>query len=646
MALNPANCRFGPYEVRMRTRELYKQGIKLKLRPQPFQVLKALVERAGDLVTRDELKQLLWAKETFVDFEHGLNTSIRELRAVLNDAANDPRYIETLPKLGYRMIAAVEVEEAARANQDTVPALSAANITGTDVAGVAVIRESTASRRVVLRRWALPVGILLLLAAVLAGGWPGSRFRVRPQAMSGRPMLAVLPFENLTGDTAQEYFSDGLTEEMIGQLGRLDPGHLGVIARTSVMHYKGNREQLDKIGRELGVQYVLEGSVRRDGERVRVSAQLIQMRDQTHVWSRQYDRKLNNLLTLQGEIAQEIADEIQVTLGDAPARKEVQAVASPASYEAYDLYLKGLYFWNKRAPGFPLATQYFEQAIAKDPNYARAYAGLANTFALMGTWYQAPQNEVMPKARTAALKALEIDESLAEAHTSLALIAGSYDYDWQTAEKEYRRAIQLNPDYATAHQWYAEFLAWQGRFDEAFAESERARRLDPMSLIIASDHGAILYYSRQYNRAIAQCQMVLEMDPDFGHARTFIFHSYVQEGKFAEALDEIKRGHNPEDSPWTWALRAFVYGRWGRTAEAAHALSKFEQFAPQLHSDRPLAEALTYVGAGRKDQAIGVLQKAYTEHSDALVSLRVNPVYDALRDDARFQELLRKVRLE
>jgi TolB-like protein/Tfp pilus assembly protein PilF len=457
-------------------------------------------------------------------------------------------------------------------------------------------------------------------------------------------MLAVLPFENLTGDAAQDYLSDGMTEEMITQLGNLDPSHLGVIARTSVMHYQHSRAPLEQIGRELGVQYVLEGSLRRDAGNVRITAQLIQMKDQSHVWARQYDRELKGLLTLQGEIAHEIADEIQLTLGGPLKLNTAHRTVSPstASYEAYDLYLKGRYFWNKRTyEGFQQAAGYFQQAIAKDPNYARAYAGLADTFGLISVWHWGLPTELMPKARNAAVKALELDENLAEAHTSLALIAENYDYDWQAAEKEFRRAIQLDPDYATAHQWYAEYLSWQGRFEEALAESERARQLDPLSLIIATDHGVILYYSRQYDRAIAQFRAVIDMDPHFNRAMTIVA-VYVEEGRFEEALDMVKRGLPPDDSPWTCGTKAYVYGRWGQTAQAERYLAKLERMLG--HPD-PHYLVLPYIGTGRKDQAIALLQKSYVEYSYTLASLKVNPMFDSLRSDPRFQELLRRVGL-
>jgi TolB-like protein/DNA-binding winged helix-turn-helix (wHTH) protein/Tfp pilus assembly protein PilF len=634
--------RFGPYELRPRTRELHKQGIRLKLRPQPFQVLNVLVERAGDVVTREELRELLWSAETFVDFEHGLNTSIKELRGVLSDSASEPRYIETLPKLGYRMIAPVDADEPSPVNQAIAqPQTAAENLVGEKST------QGPIPQTMAVRRWAVVLGISVVLVAALGAYVRWLRSRDAPQPSSARLMLAVLPFENLTGDAGQDYFSDGMTEEMIAQLGRLDPPHLGVIARTSVMHYKGSQEQLEKIGRELGVQYVLEGSVRRDSDKVRISAQLIQMRDQSHVWARQYDRELINLLSLQGEIAQEIADEIQLTLGDNHKRiaADPKPAASPSSYEAYDLYLKGRYFWNKRTvPGFQQAVEYFQQAITKDPNYARAYAGLADSYALMSSYSLAPQNEFMPKARAAALRALHIDDGLADAHTSLALITENYDWDWQTAEKEYQRAIQLNPNYATAHHWYAEYLSFLGRFDEAFRESERARQLDPLSLIIAADNGAILYFSRQYDRAIVQFRAVLEMEPNFPRAHALVF-AYAEKGLFAEALNDIEKWRRVDDSPFTWAAQAYVYGRWGQQEQARRALKRFEELNRSQQRDSA-AIAWAYAATGNKDQAFALLEKAYSQHSNALTTLKVEPAYDPLRSDPRFQELLRRVRLD
>ncbi|HKN61698.1 MAG TPA: winged helix-turn-helix domain-containing protein [Candidatus Acidoferrales bacterium] len=636
--------RFGPYELRLRTRELYNRGTKLKLRPQPFEVLKILVEHAGDVVTREELHRQLWSAETFVDFEQGLNTSIKLLRGVLNDSANEPRYIETIPKVGYRMIVSVEAEQTPPVGEAVAahPTTIEESFAGKDVA------PDHASLARYVRRWA----VLLVASIVLIGGLAGyvkwSRLRERPQPATGRLMLAVLPFENLTGDAGQDYFSDGLTEEMIAQLGRLDPDHLGVIARTSVMHYKHGDEPLGQIGRELGVQYVLEGSVRRDADKVRITAQLIQVKDQTHLWSRQYDRELSHLLTLQGEIAQETAGEIQRTLGN-DHKQTVSDLAdrpalSPNAYQAYDLYLRGRYFWNKRTrQDFQQAIDYFQQAIAKDPNYAPAYSGLADSYGLMSGYDTSlPASEVMPKARAAAMKAMQLDGGLAEAHTSLAVIAQN-DWDWQTAENEYRRAIQLDPNYATAHHWYAEFLGFEGRFDEAFAEMGRARQLDPLSLIVASDNGAILFYSRQYDAAIEQFRGVLSMDPNFRRAHIVIY-AYVQKGMFPDAIADIQKWRPIDDVAWHWALKAYVYGRSGQPAQARRALQQLEQLNRRRQVD-PATLVAAYIGMGNKDEAFAWLHKSYVEHSFSLTALKVDPLYDPLRSDPRFQALLRSVGL-
>lgn len=651
----PSVFRFGPYESRPRTRELYKHGSKLKIRPQPLQLLNLLLSRPGDVLTREELREQLWSSETFVDFEHGLNNSIKELRAILGDSPSEPRFIQTLPRLGYRFVAPVELAEPAiqgiptRAQSDSFSSPrsnSVPLIRESEAAGApanAPIPVATLPRS--WRTWALR-SLALMLIVLAVGYFQRSRSPVRTQPINGRIMMAVLPFQNLTGDTGQDYFSDGLTEEMIAQLGRLDPEHLGVIARTSVMHYKNSPEQVDEIGRKLGVQYVLEGSVRRDSDKVRITAQLIQVKDQTHLWSRQYDRELSHLLTLQSEIAQEISGEIQPTLGQPVKSDSAQyaALLAPKNYEAYDLYLKGRYYWNKRtAQGFQQAVECFTQAVAKDPTYARAYAGLADSYALMSAYYVAPPGEVIPKARAAALKALELDEKLADAHVSLALIAQNYDWDWQTSEKEFRRAIALDPNYATAHHWYAEHLALLGRFDEAFREMPRARELDPLSLIIQTDNGVFLYFSRQYDRAIEQFRAVLDLDPDFPRAH-IIAYAYVQQGRLADALADIESWRRIDTNYFVESEGAYVYGRHGQTVQARRALEKLHLLNRREPID-PFVFIGPYIGMGDKDEAFVWLDKSVAAHSPGLTALKVDPIYDPLRADPRFQQLLRRVGL-
>jgi TolB-like protein/DNA-binding winged helix-turn-helix (wHTH) protein/Tfp pilus assembly protein PilF len=639
----PEPLRFGDnFELDPQTYELRRLDRRLKLERIPTELLVLLVEQRGQLVTREQIIERVWGNDVFLDTDNSINAAIRKIRYALKDDPDQPRFVQTVTGRGYRFIAPVREAAAAPAPKNVSPPsplpAEVAVAHGADVSRNAGPPPPSSSLRI---RLGLGAAFALLILAF--GAYLQSRSRAHLPPPQGRLMLAVLPFENLTGDAGQDYLSDGMTEEMITQLGNLDPSRLGVIARTSVMHYQHSHAPLEQIGRELGVQYVLEGSLRRDAGNVRITAQLILMKDQSHVWARQYDRELKGLLTLQGEIAQEIADEIQLTLGAPLKLNTAYRTVSPstASYEAYDLYLKGRYFWNKRTfEGFQRAAEYFQQAIAKDPNYASAYAGLADTFSLISVWDWGPPTELMPKARNAAVKALELDENLAEAHTSLALIAEDYDYDWQTAEKEFRRAIQLDPGYATAHQWYAESLSRQGRFEEALAESERARQLDPLSLIIATDHAAVLFYARQYDRAIAQFRAVLDMDPHFSRA-TMIIGAYVEEGRFAEALEEVKRGLPPDDSPRTLATKVYVYGRRGQTAQAEHELAKLKRMARYRDSDLLMA----YLGTGRKDQAIAVLQKAYVEHNTFL-DLKVHPAYAPLRSDPRFHDLLRHVGLE
>ncbi len=635
--------RFGPFELRTRTRELYKHGIRLKLRPQAYQVLVMLLERAGDVVAREELQKGVWPSNTFVDFEHGLNTVMKELRWVLSDSVSEPKYLETLPKLGYRVIVGVDRESGAAGDilqdSEAVPAKSRSISQGTAMAGMEPGRPGR-------WRWGVPVLIaaLAIMGIVAVVKWP----RPFPEkaAEKGRMMLAVLPFENLTGDDGQDYLSDGLTEEMIAQLGRLNPQEFGVIARTSVMHYKHTSFQTEQIGRELGVQYLLEGSVRRDSAKVRINAQLIKIGSQTPLWAREYDRELANLLAVQAEIAHEISDEIQLTLGEQKlGPPEYRPTLTPQAYQAYDLYLKGLFFWNKRTvPGFQQAIENFQQAIARDANYAPAYAGLANSYTLLTSYSMAPSSKYMPKARAAALRALELDDRLPEAHVALALIVENYDWDWSTAEKEYHRAIELNPNYATAHHWYAELLTWRGRFEEALRESDMARRLDPLSLIIASDHASIFYYSRKYDQAIEQFNAVLILDPNFPRGYKVI-EAYLEKGLFAEALTNLEKWSRlAGDGPANWAEKAYVYGRCGKKDRARNQLARVEAANRKQQLD-PWALVLPNIGAGNNEEALSWLEKGYAQHSNSLTTIKVEPAYDPLRGDPRFQDLLRRVGL-
>jgi len=642
---------FGEFTVDGDQKVLLRNGIPRSLPPKIFDTLLILVENSGRLVGKNELMNQLWP-DSFVE-ESNLTFSIRQLRKSLGDDARQPRFIETVPRRGYRFIA--PVEERLSENRSMTARGEKTSAETVDprppvTAEIAIEHETTVTAigwsGARLRKTVLAAAAVVVVLAATIGGWLIWSRSKRPQPTNNRLMLAVLPFQNLTGDASQDYFSDGLTEEMITQLGNVDPRRLGVIARTSVMHYQNGHVPLDQIGRELGVQYVLEGSVRRESDKVRITAQLIQIKDQTHLWSREYDRELSHLLLLQDEIAKEVADEIRPTLVDTQKRPDTirPPSLSPSQYQAYDLYLKGEYFFNKRTiQGFEQAIDYFQQAAAKDPTYARAYAGIADCYALMGGYSGQPQAEFMLKARAAALHALQIDESLPEAHTALALIVQNYDWDWQTSEREFRRAIELNPNYATAHHWYAEHLTWLGRFDEALRESERARQLDPLSLIIAADNGAILYYSRQYDRSIAQFLAVRALDPNFPRAY-MIEAAYEQKGSFADALTNLEKLQTFGDANWTLAELAYCYGRSGQQAQAQRILEKLLEM-DRHHQIEPAPILVAYLGLGNKDKALVYLEKAYLQHSNILATLKVEPRMDALRDDARFQDLLQRVHL-
>jgi TolB-like protein/DNA-binding winged helix-turn-helix (wHTH) protein len=649
---------FGSFSLEVRQRSLRRGEGLVPLTQKAFEVLLHLVRSGGNLVSRDELMNAVW-EDSFVE-ESNLTQTIFMLRKVLGDTKEQP-YILTIQGKGYRFVRAVNKISASEINAHeinqqkinehkmsaTVAPPVAEKADSLPAGWVAANPEPTPPRRIkqtgtAVRLLALAAIALLALASFLLLHWRhNSQATLQP---TSRFMLAVLPFENLTGDASQEYFSDGMTEEMITQLGRMDPSRLGVIARTSVMQYKKTSKALPQVGQELGVQYVLEGSVRRDGDRIRVTAQLIQLKDQTHLWAQEYDRELKDLLVVQGDISREIASAIERALGAQSAEFPASPAISPQRYEAYDLYLKGLFFWNKRTnEGFTQAIHYFQLATEKDPDYAPAYALLADAYTMQGAYNGAPAREFVEKARTAAKRAVELDDHSAEAHTALALVTQNQNYDWQTSEREFRRAIELNPGYATAHHWYAEHLMWEGRFDEALAESEEARKLDPLSLIIVADKGYILYCARKYDESIQQLRSVLDMDPKFSRG-SLIYFVYAQKGMFPAIYAELD-SEPASNAAWYWSMTAYLYGLGGRTQQANHSLQKLKELEHAQMVD-PMVMVLAAVGTGNNDQAIAWMQKAYAQRSNELVRIKVDPAYDPLRKDPRFHVLLSRVGLD
>ena len=454
----------------------------------------------------------------------------------------------------------------------------------------------------------------------------------------------MLPFQTFTPGSQQEYFSDGLTEEMITQLGGLNPERLGVIARTSAMHYKGTSETARQIGQELGVEYLVEGSLRREGSRVRISAQLIRVRDQMHLWAQDYDRDFSDYLAMQNDVARDIAAQIQLKLSAQPSR-----ASRPLNAAAYDANMKGRYFWNKRSEqGYLKAIEYFEQAIAADPNYAQAYSGLADAYALLGSnpTRATTRKEAMSKARDAALKALSLDDTLAEAHTSLAFVYWHYDWNWPAAEKEFQRALQLNPSYPTAHHWFAFYLVSQGRTDQALEEIRRAQQADPLSLIINTDVAQMLYFAHRYDQAIEQARRVLEMDPEFALAHVMLAWSYHARHENEAALEEAKKAAVPANRGGMDANLAIFYALTDQRTMAHDVLLHIKLASEKLHTEElSTGIAQIYAALGDNDQAFAWLEKDLENRNGGLTLIKVLPFLDSLHSDPRFADLVRRIGL-
>lgn len=625
---DPTLLRFGVFEMNLRTGELRKAGALIKLQQQPFRVLAALARHAGELVTREELRNEVWGEQTFVDFEQGLNFCVKQVRAALGDQADTPRFVETLPRRGYRFIAPVEaVAGSPGAEEAAAPRARPPLSSG----------EPRLPRRAGLALFGLAAALAL---AQLVG-------RERPPAQAGqaeRVRLAVLPFQDLSADPEQDFFAEGLTEEMIAQLGRLQPARLAVIARTSAMKYKDPARDIAAIGRELRVDYVVEGSVRYAQGRVRIAAKLIETGGQTQLWAETYERDLQDVLALQSEVARAVAAGVRLTL--TPQTEARLARAARVDPEAYELFLRGRFFWNRRdAEGLRRSIEYFEKAIARQPDYALAYAGIADANIVLGDQGNAPAGEALPRARAAALRALQIDPSLAEAQASLAMVRGVYDWDWPGAEQGFRRAIDLNPSYATAHHWYAHLLRAIGRFEEAVAETRRAQELDPLSLIINSNVGSALFYAGRYGEAAAQYRRTIEMNPDWAPAHWGLGRTLRKLGRVPEALAEHAKAVDAShrDAGYVCTL-ANALALAGRRAGAQELLAEMEARAQRQYVS-PYDLALVHAGLGDVERALASLERAYSERHSSLRQLRVDERLDPVRSDPRFEALARRVGL-
>jgi len=620
---------FGVFEVDLRSGELRKAGTRIKLHDQPFQVLAMLLDRPGELVTREEIRQKLWPGDTFVDFDHGLNSAVNRLRDALGDSADAPRFIETLPRRGYRFIGTVN----GSATKETVV------MGAVPPPAQTVGRVSLEAIRTRGYGWvALATGALL--AAIVAGlNFRILEARLFPGTLSPVPIrsLAVLPLQNLSGDASQEYLADGMTEALITDLAKISS--LRVISRTSAMHYKGSHQALPDITRELNVEAVVEGSVARLGNRVRVTAQLVQAPSDRHLWAESYERDVSDILQLQNELASAVAQEVKGKL-TRQERSQLTPVR-PVHPEAYEDYLRGRYFANLLSEdSLQRAKENFEQAIQKDPNYAPAYAGLAVTYNLMTfSWaLTMGPDDGAPKAIEAANKALQLDANLAEPHAALGVTKYRYSGDWVGAEQEFQRTIQLDPGYAYGYILYGQFLDNAGRSEQACANYRKARQLDPLNSASVNNVARCLLLEGKYEQAVAEARTAVDLEPRHVGSRWALAGIYEQEGRFAEAIVEYKNLHNN-----TCAPEAIIHAlwAWGRRAEAEVMFR--EKMRREKGDFEPWCGAFAYLGVGDKDKAIRSLERAVNDRSPGKAIIYAEWRFAPLRSDPRFQALLRSV---
>ena len=571
--------RFGVFTFDPRAGELVKQGRKLKIQGQPVEILAMLLERPGEIVTREEFQKRLWPENTFVDFEHSLNAAVKRLRDAMCDSAAAPRYVETLARRGYRFIASVE-------------------------------------------------------AAGLS-----HRFAGRGETIDS---MAVLPFVNGSSDPNTEYLSEGITESLINSLSQLP--HFKVMSRDSAFRYKGKESDAVTVGGELGVRSVFKGRITQRGDSVAIGVELIDARDNSQIWGHRYNRKLADILALQDELAREITSALRLRLTVAEEKRLAKRYTENA--EAYQFYLKARYYWNKRTEeSVKKAVSYFHQAIDTDPTYAQGYAGLADSYNILGYYNSLAPLEAYEKAKAAALKALDLDNSLAEPHAALGVVKRDFEWDWSGAEEEFQRAIELNPRYVEAYHWRGTLLSMLGRHEEALCEKSKALAIDPLSVNIRTDLARMFYFCRDYDQSLEQYRVALDLDSNFGLAHLWISHVYEQKGLFDQAISELKTGMRLSgDSPFALGNLGHGYAMAGRLDEARAVLSQLNALSRQRYIS-PYDIAMVHVGLQENDEAFAWLQKAVEQRSLWLGYLNIEPQLDQLRSDQRFLELLRRVGL-
>ncbi len=638
--------RFGVFEADLGSCELRKQGRRLKLQTQPCQVLKLLLEHPGEVVSREEFRKRLWPEDTFVDFDHGLNTAMRRLREVLNDSPGNALFIETLQRRGYRFIAPVAVVRTVEEVVDPAPPPMMPPEFLVPEAAPVLVGALSPSRRTGWR-FASAVGGSLILGSVvgLAAGWLLMRYPSNAEVKS-KPLqvrsLAVLPLENIAATPGQEYLADGMTDELIASLTKIRS--LRVASRTSSMGYKGTRKPLSEIARELNVDAVVEGTVQRSGGVIRITAELVQTSSDRALWAETYENKSDDILALEQQVASAVVRQIQIEL--TPQEQQALTAPQPISPEAYEHYLKGKYYWSKRSEtALTKAIDYFELATKDEPRYALAYAGLADCYSIIGAAIvgTVPAKEVAPKAETAAIRAMELDPNLAESQTAMATVRLNYDWDWAGAERGFRRAIELNPSYATAHQRYSLYLIAMNRSTESLAEMQRALTLEPLSVSMNFSLGWRLYMARQYDAAIQQLRNAVAMDPTLALAHLVLGQAYEQKGAFAQAAGELMQAVelSHRSAPMLAGL-AHLYAVSGRPDRAAVLLNEMRAQAQHQYVS-PFYFALVYAGLRENADAIRWLEKAMDDRSNPCIFLRADPEFDRLRKDTQFAGVLRRL---
>jgi TolB-like protein/DNA-binding winged helix-turn-helix (wHTH) protein len=623
--------RFGAFELDARTRELRKSGLRIRCQEQPLQVLLALLERPGELLTREELRQSVWPEDTFVDFDHALTTAVKKIRLALNDDADSPRYLETVPRRGYRFIAPVQTEgvaEATKSAEERIPTPSNLDIPST--------------HRPLINRRVMVMAACLIVLMGAAYYWSNHRARAMGTNSMSRIMVAVLPFENLTNDPSQEYFTDGMTEETISQLGRLNSSHLGVIARTSAMKYKHSGKSAREIGRELSSDYLLEGSIRREGSRVRVVAQLVRVADQSPRWSHQFDYEFGEPLYIETDAATEIANMVHAALEPATSSRI-------RKMDVTDIYLRNVAESNiHTVEGLQRALQAFDEGLKKDPNCAPPFAALARIYERGANLGLLNPIEAYAKARSAAQKAIELDPANAESHIYLADALLTVDYDWAGAQAEINKALALNMNDPNAHEWNGIFLATQGRFEQSINELHIAVELDPLNAEYLVTLGDVLMGTGRPVEAEAQLKAAVGLDPASDAAHASLAEVYASSKRYEDAINELTtafflRGQRDQ----ALSIKT-VYQKSG--FEAANSAAARARLTYLLNESKerfvsPFQIAALYAKMGDRQQTLAWLESAYKQRDVHLPCLRQKQdnLFAAVKDDPQFQQILANI---